>query len=100
MGRKQIAAGYIVYGSSTMLVYTTGAGVHGFTLDPAIGEFLLSHPNMRIPTPSKKIYSVNEGNYAKWSPAQQRLVDEMRTMAMVQGALVLRCAAQTPGGAS
>src|SRR5688572_23348039 len=46
-GRRQIAAGYIIYGSSTMLVYTTGQGAHGFTLDPAIGEFLLSHPNIR-----------------------------------------------------
>src|SRR5262245_35866588 len=49
-GYKQVAAGYVVYGSSTMLVYTTGTGVHGFTLDPSIGEFLLSHPDMRIPT--------------------------------------------------
>ena len=48
-GAQQVAAGYIIYGSSTMLVYTTGNGVHGFTLDPGIGEFLLSHPNMRIP---------------------------------------------------
>ena len=77
-GTKQVGAGYIVYGAATLLVYTTGAGVHGFTLDPSIGEFLLTHPNMRIPAKSKKIYSVNEGNYAKWSPAQQRLVDEMR----------------------
>ena len=48
-GRRQVAAGYVIYGSSTMLVYTTGQGVHGFTLDPSIGEFLLSHPNIRIP---------------------------------------------------
>jgi fructose-1,6-bisphosphatase I len=77
-GRDQVAAGYIVYGSSTMLVYTTGNGVHGFTLDPSIGEFLLSHPNIRIPSPGKKIYSVNEGYYPLWSEPQQRLVDHLK----------------------
>ncbi|WP_134090353.1 class 1 fructose-bisphosphatase [Olivibacter sp. XZL3] len=61
-GREQVAAGYVIYGSSTMLVYTTGKGVNGFTLDPSIGEFCLSHPNMRIPKDGK-IYSINEGNY-------------------------------------
>ena len=61
-GDAQVAAGYVVYGSSTMLVYTTGNGVNGFTLDPSIGVFCLSHPNMRIPE-TGKIYSVNEGNY-------------------------------------
>jgi len=61
-GDAQVAAGYVVYGSSTMLVYTTGNGVNGFTLDPSIGVFCLSHPNMQIPK-SGKIYSVNEGNY-------------------------------------
>ena len=61
-GNKQVAAGYIVYGSSTMLVYTTGKGVNGFTLDPSIGEFCLSHPYMQIPEEGS-IYSVNEGNY-------------------------------------
>lgn len=61
-GMHQVAAGYVVYGSSTMLVYTTGHGVNGFTLDPSIGEFCLSHPNIRIPEDGK-IYSVNEGNY-------------------------------------
>lgn len=61
-GTEQVAAGYIIYGSSTMLVYTTGKGVNGFTLDPSIGEFCLSHPNMRIPTDGA-IYSINEGNY-------------------------------------
>jgi fructose-1,6-bisphosphatase I len=77
-GYKQVAAGYVVYGSSTMLVYTTGAGVHGFTLDPSIGEFLLSHPNIRIPTPGQRIYSCNEGNYARWSEPQQRLIDHFK----------------------
>jgi fructose-1,6-bisphosphatase I len=61
-GTEQVAAGYIVYGSSTMLIYTTGCGVNGFTLDPSIGEFCLSHPDMRIPR-SGLIYSINEGNY-------------------------------------
>lgn len=64
-GVEQVAAGYIIYGSSTMLVYTTGKGVNGFTLDPSIGEFCLSHPNMKIPS-SGKIYSINEGNYIKF----------------------------------
>lgn len=64
-GVEQVAAGYIIYGSSTMLVYTTGKGVNGFTLDPSIGEFCLSHPNMKIPS-SGKIYSINEGNYSKF----------------------------------
>jgi fructose-1,6-bisphosphatase I len=61
-GTEQVAAGYIVYGSSTMLVYTTGNGVNGFTLDPSIGEFCLSHSNIKIPEDGT-IYSINEGNY-------------------------------------
>jgi fructose-1,6-bisphosphatase I len=61
-GTQQVAAGYIIYGSSTMLVYTTGCGVNGFTLDPSIGEFCLSHPQMKIPK-NGVIYSINEGNY-------------------------------------
>ncbi|UCF20794.1 MAG: class 1 fructose-bisphosphatase [Gemmatimonadota bacterium] len=77
-GYKQLAAGYIVYGSSTMLVYTTGAGVYGFTLEPSIGEFLLSHPEMKIPDPGKKIYSVNEAYYKRWSPGQQLAVDQLK----------------------
>jgi len=60
-GTEQIAAGYVLYGSSTMLVYTTGHGVNGFTLDPSIGEFCLSHPNMRMPE-TGRIYAMNEGN--------------------------------------
>lgn len=64
-GTKQVAAGYVIYGSSTMLVYTTGKGVHGFTLDPSVGEFFLSHLDIKIPERGK-IYSVNEGNAAKW----------------------------------
>ncbi|PQB05273.1 class 1 fructose-bisphosphatase [Aureitalea marina] len=61
-GRNQVAAGYIIYGTSTMIVYTTGHGVNGFTLNPAIGTYYLSHPNMKFPE-TGKIYSVNEGNY-------------------------------------
>ena len=60
-GRRQLAAGYVVYGSSTMLVYTTGNGVHGFTLDPSIGAFVISHPRITMP-PAGKLYSVNEAN--------------------------------------
>lgn len=60
-GTKQIAAGYVIYGSSTMMVYTTGKGVNGFTFDPSIGTFFLSHPNMKFPS-SGNIYSINEGN--------------------------------------
>lgn len=61
-GTDQVAAGYVIYGSSCMLVYTTGKGVNGFTLDPSIGEFCLSHPNMQTPK-AGKVYSINEGNY-------------------------------------
>ena len=78
VGSRQVAAGYIVYGSSTMMVYTTGAGVHGFTLDPSIGEFLLSHHDIKIPSPGHRIYSVNEGNYTRWSQGTQRFVDHLK----------------------
>ncbi|MBD1576333.1 class 1 fructose-bisphosphatase [Vibrio sp. S11_S32] len=64
-GHKQVAAGYIIYGSSTMLVYTTGKGVHGFTYDPSIGVFCLSHEKMMIPA-TGSIYSINEGNYIRF----------------------------------
>jgi fructose-1,6-bisphosphatase I len=72
-GRKQVAAGYILYGSSTMFVFTTGQGVHGFTLDTTIGEFLLSHPDIRTPEIGT-YYSVNESHWNHWSPAVQRVV--------------------------
>jgi fructose-1,6-bisphosphatase I len=72
-GVQQVAAGYVMYGSSTMLVYTTGQGVHGFTLDPTIGEFLLSHPNIVTP-PVGKYYSVNESNFARWDKGVQTAV--------------------------
>jgi fructose-1,6-bisphosphatase I len=77
-GSEQLAAGYVVYGSSTMLVYSSGAGVHGFTLDPGIGEFLLSHPSIRMPDPPSRTYSVNEAYYPRWSEGQKRLVDHLK----------------------
>jgi fructose-1,6-bisphosphatase I len=77
-GRRQLAAGYVVYGSSTMLVYTTGRGVHGFTLDPSIGEFILSHEDIRIPQPPSRYYSVNEAYASRWSPGMQRLVEDLK----------------------
>ena len=76
-GYKQAAAGYIIYGSSTMMVYTSGQGVHGFTLDPSVGEFLLSHPNIRIPSRGE-YYSINEGNYHYWSEGVRRYVDYLK----------------------
>lgn len=72
-GREQVAAGYVIYGSSTMLVYTTGKGVNGFTLDPSIGEFCLSHPDMKVPEDGIS-YSVNEGNYLKFPSYIKRYI--------------------------
>jgi fructose-1,6-bisphosphatase I len=72
-GTEQVAAGYVIYGSSTMLVYTTGKGVNGFTLDPSIGEFCLSHPNMKTPT-SGKTYSINEGNYVHFPDGVKKYI--------------------------
>lgn len=77
-GNQQIAAGYVIYGSSTMLVYTTGKGVNGFTLDPAIGTFYLSHPNMKI-AEDGEIYSVNEGNFNHFEENVQQYVDYCRS---------------------
>ncbi|WCL51362.1 class 1 fructose-bisphosphatase [Leptospira sp. GIMC2001] len=79
VGHKQRCAGYIVYGSSTMLVLSTGNGVVGFTLDPSCGEFLLSHPNMVMPE-TGNIYSVNEGNYNYWSPEFQNYVKHIKSL--------------------
>ncbi len=76
-GREQVAAGYLMYGSSTMLVFTAGQGVHGFTLDPGVGEYLLSHENIRIP-PRGKIYAANDGNYQKWPAGTRRLLDYLK----------------------
>ena len=72
-GEDQIAAGYIVYGSSTIFVYTSGQGVHGFTLDPTLGEFFLSHPDLVIPEQGST-YSINEGNWVIWDESQKDLV--------------------------
>jgi fructose-1,6-bisphosphatase I len=72
-----VAAGYVVYGSSTMFVYTTGYGVHGYTLDPSLGEFLLSHENIHMPKRGS-IYSANEGNYYTWSPGVRRYIDSLK----------------------
>ena len=76
-GADIIAAGYIVYGSSTMFVYSSGDGVHGFTLDPSIGEFLLSHPHIRLPDPPK-YYSANQGYQTRWSEGIQRYTRWLR----------------------
>jgi fructose-1,6-bisphosphatase I len=73
-GNKQIASGYVIYGSSTMMVYTTGAGVNGFTLDSSIGEFCLSHPNIKTPDKGK-IYSINEGNFSKFSNGVKKYIN-------------------------
>jgi len=73
-GRDLVAAGYIIFGSSTMMVYSTGDGVHGFTLDPSIGEFLLSHPFIKVPD-EPKYYSVNQGNEHYWSEGVQRFTN-------------------------
>jgi fructose-1,6-bisphosphatase I len=88
-GRNLVAAGYILYGSSTMLVYTTGHGVHGFTLDPAVGEFLLSHPRIHIPEPPR-YFSANLGNYACWSTGVQRFTDRLQGRNCGQPGLSLR----------
>ena len=72
-GYKQVAAGYVVYGSSTILVYTAGNGVYGFTLDPSVGEFLLSHDDIKVPQRGT-IYSLNEGNYKYWHTGLKRYI--------------------------
>jgi len=76
-GTKLIAAGYTMYGSATQLVYTTGQGVHGFTLDPSSGEFVLTHPDIRIKA-SHPIYSVNEGNSLYWDAATKKYVESVK----------------------
>lgn len=78
-GYKLVAAGYMVYGSSTMMVYTTGQGVHGFTLDPSVGEFLLSHPDMRFPSPGR-FYSANLGNLRQWTPGVRRFTEWLQAL--------------------
>jgi fructose-1,6-bisphosphatase I len=78
-GTRMVAAGYIIYGSSTMLVYTTGKGVNGFTLDPSIGEFCLSHPDIRTPE-FGSIYSVNEGHYIKFPDGVKKYIKYCQEM--------------------
>ena len=76
-GTEQVAAGYILYGSSTMLVYSTGHGVHGFTLEPSLGEFVLSHPNMKCPE-SGNIYSINEGAWHQFEEGTRNYIDHSK----------------------
>jgi len=83
-GYDQVAAGYIIYGSSTMLVYTTGEGVHGFTLDPSVGEFFLSHPDIRIPSRSK-YYSVNESYANYWYDSTRKYVEYLKEIDKASG---------------
>lgn len=78
-GRNLVAAGYVIYGSSTMFVYTTGRGVNGFTLDPSVGEFLLSHENMKTPE-FGSIYSINEANYHKWDERIKKFVEHLKNI--------------------
>src|SRR5580700_11229815 len=83
-GSEQVAAGYFLYGSSTMIVYTTGQGVYGFTLEPSVGEFMLSHEN--IVTPSKgKYYSINEGNRTGWDEPTRRYIDYLKEKDLATG---------------
>lgn len=77
-GMEQVCAGYILYGSSTMLVYTTGHGVHGFTLDPSVGEFFLSHMDIKIPERGK-IFSINEGNSRHWLPGTVQYIEKIKS---------------------
>ncbi len=77
VGYRQVAAGYVIYGSSTMFVYTTGHGVHGFTLDPVIGEYVLSHENIRIPDVCK-CFSANDSNYRNWNDPTRNFADHVR----------------------
>jgi fructose-1,6-bisphosphatase I len=76
-GYRQVAAGYVLYGSSTLFVYTTGKGVHGFTLDPTVGEFLISHPDIRIPKRGTS-YSINEGSTHSWDPGTAAYIRRLK----------------------
>ncbi len=88
-GHRQVAAGYVIYGSSTMLVYTTGQGVHGFTLDPSIGEFLLSHPNIRIPDEGRYL-SVNDSYEQHWTGSVRALMRRYRGLDGAREAMNVR----------
>jgi fructose-1,6-bisphosphatase I len=83
-GSAQVAAGYVMYGPSTVFVYTARDGVHGFTLDPTVGEFFLSHEGIRIPGRGRT-YSVNEGNFERWQESTRRLVKHLRTIDKASG---------------
>lgn len=83
-GHNQICAGYVIYGSSTMLVYTAGNGVHGFTLDPSYGEFVLSHPDIKIPDRAK-IYSVNESNFDYWDQSVKNYIHYVKQIDKATG---------------
>lgn len=88
-GYKQVAAGYVIYGSSTMMVYTTGQGAHGFTLDPSIGEFLLSHPDIKTPEHGRYL-SVNEAYEQHWAENVKKLIRRYRGMDGKREALSVR----------
>ncbi|OJX40831.1 MAG: fructose-bisphosphatase [Chloroflexi bacterium 44-23] len=88
-GSKLVAAGYIVYGASTMFVYSTGEGVHGFTLDPSIGEFLLSHENIQIPK-IPTYYSCNQGYYTRWSEGVQKFTRYLQEMTNTTRSISMR----------
>lgn len=83
-GTDQVAAGYLLYGSSTMLVFTVGQGVHGFTLDPGVGEYVLSHENLKVPARGKT-YATNEGHLLKWPPGTRRYVDHLKAQDQATG---------------
>ncbi len=83
-GTRQVAAGYIMYGPATLLVYTAGNGVHGFTLDPTVGEFVRSHQGIRIPARGR-IYSVNEANAPRWEPGLRRYLEQLKAADLATG---------------
>lgn len=86
-GIQQVAAGYIIYGSSTMFVYTTGQGVYGFTLDPSLGEFLLTHEKITLPNVNK-VYSINERDYYSWPLGIQKYIEEIKKTGKISGRYV------------
>ena len=83
-GRKVVAAGYAIYGAKTSFTYSVGEGVHSFTLDPSIGEFVLTDPELKIPNPGA-MYSVNEGNWSKWSPSVQHFIESLKKEDQAKG---------------
>ncbi len=83
-GSEQVAAGYTLYGSSTMFVFTIGLGVHGFILDPGIGEYVLSHENMHVPAKGTT-YATNEGNLQKWAPGTRRYLEHLKAQDSATG---------------